>query len=279
MRRRGESLWRRRRLRPCLRKDGAAEAGVALEQAEQGAEATVRDVPYAGDHRTVRRERKRLVVFELAPAQPCRRCPRGLAGAQAIPGWTVFEIPSTPGCLLAVRWILCGRDRRIARDDSSSSSSSRDLGVRWVAFGLRVRQGQSIRPLLCRPAVPRRGLLVLWPVYCVQERGRKVLVEIPLPRRSLLPLAIRLLSSSQPLLFLAVVDHGSSVGHVRMVPSAEFRFSFSHARPVDCRPCRQLVRAWLQQETTVLAGFKFGSRTIKLKRLVLHVRDRGRPFG
>jgi len=46
--------------------------------------------------------------------------------------WTVFETPSTPGCLLAVRWILCGRDRRIARDDSSSSS--RDLGVRWVAF-------------------------------------------------------------------------------------------------------------------------------------------------
>ena len=86
MRRRGESLWRRRRLRPCLRKDGAAEAGVALEQAEQGAEATVRDVPYAGDHRTVRRERKRLVVFELAPAQSCRRCPRRLAGAQAIPG-------------------------------------------------------------------------------------------------------------------------------------------------------------------------------------------------
>jgi len=36
--------------------------------------------------------------------------------------WTVFETPSTPGCLLAVRWILCGRDRRIARDDSSSSS-------------------------------------------------------------------------------------------------------------------------------------------------------------
>ena len=147
----------------------------------------------------------------------------------------------------------------------------------------RVRRGKSIRagPLLRRPAVPRRGLLVLWPVYCVQERGRKVLVEIPLPRRSLLPLAIRLPSSSQPLLFLAVVDHGSSVGHVRMVPSAEFRFSFSHARPVDCRPCRQLVRAWLQQETTVLAGFKFGSRTIKLKRLVLqlgrciHVRNRG----
>ena len=233
MRGRGESLWRRRRLRPCLRKDGAAEAGVALEQAEQGAEATVRDVPYACDHRTVRRERKRLVVFELAPAQPCRRCPWGLAGAQAIPGWTVFEIPSTPGCLLAVRWILCGRDRRIARDDHSSSSL-RDLGVRWVAFGLRVRQGQSIRPLLCRPAVPRRGLLVLQPVYCVQERGRKVLVEIPLPRRSLLPLAIRLYTFFFP---------ASSVlaGHVRMVPSAEFRFSFSHARPVDCRPCRRLV--------------------------------------
>ena len=107
----------------------------------------------------------------------------------------------------------------------------------------RVRRGKSIRagPLLRRPAVPRRGLLVLRPVYCVQERGRKVLVEIPLPRRSLLPLAIRLPSSSQPLLFLAVVDHGSSVGHVRMVPSAEFRFSFSHARPVDCRPCRRLV--------------------------------------
>jgi len=187
---------------------------------------------------------------------------------------------------LAVRWILCGRDRRIARDDSSSSS--RDLGVRWVAFtGLAYAEanpsGQG-RTSAARPS-PRRGLLVLRPVYCVQERGRKVLVEIPLPRRSLLPLAIRLPSSSQPLLFLAVVDHGSSVGHVRMVPSAEFRFSFSHARPVDCRPCRQPVRAWLQQETTVLAGFKFGSRTIKLKRLVLqlgrciHVRNRGRPFG
>ena len=100
----------------------------------------------------------------------------------------------------------------------------------------RVRRGKSIRagPLLSRPAVPRRGLLVLQPVYCVQERGRKVLVEIPLPRRSLLPLAIRLYTFFFP---------ASSVlaGHVRMVPSAEFRFSFSHARPVDCRPCRRLV--------------------------------------
>jgi len=200
--------------------------------------------------------------------------------------WTVFETPSTPwvfiGCPMdPVRPRSAHRKRRLflflARPGSSMGGLHRP----------RVRRGKSFRagPLLRRPAVPRRGLLVLRPVYCVQERGRKVLVEIPLPRRSLLPLAIRLPSSSQPPLFLAVVDHGSSVGHVRMVPSAEFRFSFSHARPVDCRPCRQPVRAWLQQETTVLAGFKFGSRTIKLKRLVLqlgrciHVRNRGRPFG
>jgi len=91
-------------------------------------------------------------------------------------------------------------------------------------------------------------------------------------------------STCHPVIYLLLPSFFCSCW-ARMVPSAEFRFSFSHARPVDCRPCRQPVRAWLQQETTVLAGFKFGSRTIKLKRLVLqlgrciHVRNRGRPFG
>jgi hypothetical protein len=49
-------------------------------------------------------------------------------------------------------------------------------------------------------------------------------VALPAPQ-----LAIRL-PSSRLLLFLAIVDHGGRVGHVRMVPSAEFCVSFSHAR-------------------------------------------------
>ena len=149
--------------------------------------------------------------------------------------WTVFETPSTP-------WVFIGRPMDPVRPRSAHRKRRLFLFLARPGSSMgglhrpRVRRGKSFRagPLLRRPAVPRRGLLVLQPVYCVQERGRKVLVEIPLPRRSLLPLAIRLYTFFFP---------ASSVlaGYVRMVPSAEFRFSFSHARPVDCRPCRRLV--------------------------------------
>ena len=98
---------------------------------------------------------------------------RGTAGPQArtvfeMPiGWTVFEIPSTPGCLKAVRLDMCGLDLRI----SGHLKSVFPAGARGPAAGAR-GGGPVARPL------GRSGNLLTSPATTATSGGAIAIIRV-----------------------------------------------------------------------------------------------------
>ena len=90
--------------------------------------------------------------------------------------WKVFETPSTP-------WVFIGRPMDPVRPRSAHRKRRLFLFLARPGSSMgglhrpRVRRGKSFRagPLLRRPAVPRRGLLVLRPCTVYRRGGGRCL--------------------------------------------------------------------------------------------------------
>jgi len=110
------------------------------------------------------------------PASVRRDGASGRVHIKADRGWTVFEIPSTPGSLAAVRLATCGPDRaRFARAVTRSSSSdvvSQRAGSQQWRLRSSIGEGEMLR---ARSPAPTHGSSYF--IFSVAERvSRRLLV-------------------------------------------------------------------------------------------------------